>query len=43
MAGKTDHTHTFTLDVQTLASGLYILQLENKDKGNYSARFSVIR
>jgi hypothetical protein len=43
MAGKTDHTRTFTLDVQTLASGLYILQLENKDKRNYSARFSVIR
>jgi hypothetical protein len=43
LRGHTGTTKNFTIDVQTLASGLYILQLENKDKQLHSARFSVIR
>ncbi len=41
--GETDYTNTFSLNVQNLSNGLYILQLENKDKQIYSTRFSVIR
>ena len=43
LKGKTNHTKNFPINLESLAGGLYILQLENKDQQFYSARFSVIR